>query len=252
MPKDIKLKLWLIIIPFLFMYIVSQGNHLQIVQGVDPQENTIKLKPYENTGLGIKTQYPANWTIHESKDSVRFLSHPENALDNHTEQIKISSYAPGSVPFFQSEKTSLPDLANNTINYLSQSKKGFELLNSELANANGKSGHLLEYFYTSAAGQTESLGVVIPYNGKVYFVSYFADPEKYPALLPVVLNIINSTDIGVFNTDNNKKSNDDTNSGNSNDDNDKESNDKDSDDDNDKDSDDDKDGPIDEAEIPSQ
>ena len=196
------------------MFFFNQGNIVQNVQSTSVQNNTANLIPYENNALGIKTQYPENWSKHESKDSIRFLSPPESALDNHTEQLKISSYAPGSVPFFQSKKTSLPLLTNNTIDYLSKNKKDFELLNSQAAIANGKSGHMLEYLYTSEAGTTKSLALFIPYSGKVFFISYFADPDRYPKLLPLITNVINSTDFGNFGHDDNKKSNDDGNSEN--------------------------------------
>ena len=209
------------------MCLLYQDNFAQSVQGSSFQDNTLKLVPYENSTLGIKTQYPETWIKHQSNNSVRFLSPQESALDNHTEQLKMSTYVPGSVPFFQSKETSLPLLAGNTISYLSQAKKDFKLLNSQPATVNGKSGHMIEYLYTSAAGQTKSLGFVIPYSGKVYFISYFAEPVKYPTLLPVILNIINSTDVGISNTGvssgdsegsnsnnvDNGKSNDDNNDG---------------------------------------
>ena len=242
---------YLILIPFLAVCLVNHGNFVQIVQGTSLQDNSVKLIPFENNNLGIKTQYPENWTKHESSDSIRFLSPQQNALDNHTEQLKISSYVPGSVPFFQSKNTSLRLLVNNTISYLSQTKEGFELLNSQPVTANGKSGHMLEYMYASAAGPTKSLALFIPYNGKVYFVSYFADPVKYPTLLPVILNIINSTEVGIFNTeidgDSESKSSDNGNRGNSNDGDDN-GNGKDIKDDKGKDSKDDQ-GPIDEEII---
>ncbi len=176
----------------------NQGNFVRIIEGASFQDNAVKMIPYKNHILGVNTQYPENWTKHEGNDNVRFISPQQNASDNHTEQLKIASFAPGSISFFQSKKTSLPILANNTISYLNQTKKDFDLLNSHPGTANGKKAHILEYVYTSPLGATKSLGILIPNGGNIYFISYFADPTKYSKLLPVISNMINSTEVGIF------------------------------------------------------
>ena len=186
------------ILVFLSLCLFNQGNFVRIIEGGGLQDNTVKMIPYENHILGINTQYPENWTKHEDSDNVRFFAPQQNTSDNDTEQLKIASFVPGSISFFQSEKTSLPILANNTISYLNQTKKDFDLLNTHPATTNGMRAHILEYMYTSAIGPTKSLGLLIPNGGNLYFISYFADPAKYSTLLPLISNMINSTEVGIF------------------------------------------------------
>ena len=150
--------------------------------------------PYENNSiLGIKIQYPANWERIESEDNdlgVLFLSPSESNSDRFLESFSISR----SLSY--SNISSLDELASRAINDHIEHLPDFQLVDTKLIAVKGNPAYMLEYKYTDLVfGKAMAMDIGVPNGDKVFVLSYLADPAKFSFYLPTIQKMIDFFEI---------------------------------------------------------
>jgi hypothetical protein len=149
---------------------------------------------YENNStLGIKMQYPANWERIESEDNdhgVLFLSPSESNSDRFLEGFSISR----SLSY--SNISSLDELASRAINDHIEHLPDFQLVDTKLIVVKGSPAYMLLYKYTDLVfGKAMAMDIGVPNGDKVFVLSYLADPAKFSFYLPTIQKMIDSFEI---------------------------------------------------------
>jgi hypothetical protein len=150
---------------------------------------------YENNStLGIKIQYPANWQRIESVDNdhgVLFLSQSESNLDRFLESFSVSSSS-----LFNSNNNSVDELATRAISDHIEHLPDFQLLNTKLNAVKDNPAYMLVYKYTDLVfGKAMAMDIGMTNGDKVYVLSYLADPAKFLFHLPTIQKMIDSFEI---------------------------------------------------------
>ena len=149
---------------------------------------------YENNStLGIKIQYPANWERVESADNVHgvlFLSPSESNSGRFLESFSISrslSYR---------NISSIAELASRAINAHVEHLPDFQLVDSKLIAVKGNPAYMLVYKYTDLVfGRAMAMDIGLLNGDKIYVLSFLADPPKFWSYLPTIQKMIDSFEI---------------------------------------------------------
>jgi hypothetical protein len=154
---------------------------------------------YENASYGIQMQYPSDWQVRigeEDNDSVidivGFYSPTEYRLDNYDERIWIS------LDNIRSENITLEEYFNEVINYKNESLQDFHLLDNDTDSMilAGYPAYRLVYTSTLEDGTiNKQMEIGTKIGDKVYYLTYYAEEEKYHNFLPVIHDMINSFEI---------------------------------------------------------
>ena len=150
---------------------------------------------YENNStLGIKIHYPANWERLESEDNdhgVLFLSPSESNSDRFLESFSVSSST-----IFNSSKNSVDELARRAISEHIEHLPDFQLVYTKLITVKDKPVYMLLYKYTDLVfGKAMAMDIGIRNGDKVYILSYLAEPAKFSLYLPTIQKMIDSFEI---------------------------------------------------------
>jgi len=150
---------------------------------------------YENNStLGIKIQYPANWQRIESEDNdhgVLFLSPSESNLDRFLESFSVYSSS-----LFNSNNNSVDELARRAISEHIEHLPDFQLVNTKLITVKDNPAYLLVYKYTDLVfGKAMAMDIGMTNGYNVYVLSYLADPAKFLIYLPTIQKMIDSFEI---------------------------------------------------------
>jgi hypothetical protein len=150
---------------------------------------------YENNStLGIKIQYPANWQRIESEDNVHgvlFLSPSESNLDRFLESFSLSSNS-----LSNSNNNSVDELARRAISEHIEHLPDFQLLDTKLIAVKGNPVYMLVYKYTDLVfGKAMAMDIGMTNGDKVYVLSYLAEPAKFLFYLPTIQKMIDSFEI---------------------------------------------------------
>ncbi len=150
---------------------------------------------YENNStLGIKIQYPANWQRIESEDDahgVLFLSPSESNSDRFLESFSVSSNI-----LFNSNNNSVDELARRAISEHIEHLPDFQLVYTKLITVKDNPAYLLVYKYTDLVfGKAMAMDIGMTNGYNVYVLSYLADPAKFLIYLPTIQKMIDSFEI---------------------------------------------------------
>ena len=150
---------------------------------------------YENNStLGIKIQYPANWERIESEANahgVLFLSPSESNSDRFLESFSVSSNI-----LFNSNNNSVDELARRAISEHIEHLPDFQLVYTKLITVKDNPAYLLVYKYTDLVfGKAMAMDIGMPNGYNVYVLSYLADPAKFLIYLPTIQKMIDSFEI---------------------------------------------------------
>src|SRR6266849_655206 len=150
---------------------------------------------YENNStLGVKIQYPANWERIESEDDahgVLFLSPSESNSDRFLESFSVSSNI-----LFNSNNNSVDELARRAISEHIEHLPDFQLVYTKLITVKDNPAYLLVYKYTDLVfGKAMAMDIGMTNGYNVYVLSYLADPAKFLIYLPTIQKMIDSFEI---------------------------------------------------------
>jgi PsbP-like protein len=168
---------------------------------INPATLSSTFSTYRNSLLGIKIQYPSNWSK---------IEYPYNASGNNTivaffsplrvasAMGNVSGVSGNFVPYidifeFASKNLSLSQMVKGALNNL----ENFNLSQSRPITLKGDiSGQML--VYTIAIGGDElisKLQIWTMNNGKVYVITFNSQEGLYSKLLPAVTEMVNSFEI---------------------------------------------------------
>jgi PsbP-like protein len=150
---------------------------------------------YENNStLGVKIQYPANWQRIESEaiaHGVLFLSPSESNSDRFLESFSVASNS-----LFNSNNNSVDELARRAISEHIEHLPDFQLVYTKLITVKDNPAYLLVYKYTDLVfGKAMAMDIGMTNGYNVYVLSYLADPAKFLICLPTIQKMIDSFEI---------------------------------------------------------
>jgi hypothetical protein len=148
------------------------------------------FQTYENNStLGVKIQYPSNWKRVQYGDmAVVFLSPSESNSDRFLESFSIRATP--------SNNKSLSELANQSIANYRQQYANFQLIGSNTITLKGSPVYMLKYQYTDRLfGKAMAMDIGLTKAGKLYVLSYSAEPAKFYIYMPTIQRMIDSFEI---------------------------------------------------------
>jgi Flp pilus assembly protein TadG len=170
--------------------------------------NTNNFSTYDNPTLGIRMQYPSNWSPIEygynattNNTVVRFLSPSKTG----SELGNVSGVSGNFVPYldvfvFDSKNISLDQIVKGRINYFSNNtdfaiheSKPFALNNGNNMNNNKHPAYMLDY--TATVGGDElfrKMQVYTMFDSKVYVITFTSQQALFSNYTPIVQKMINS------------------------------------------------------------
>ena len=154
------------------------------------------LLTYENPTLGIKMQYPSNWTKHTTGRGVSFtilLSH-SNTTNSEEFLAKLNASALRGFP------TNLPlkAMADRVVDSYRHFLNNFEVQSYSNTTLAGNSALKIVYRYTDTKNNTFSASDVATIaNDKLYVIQYYyyAKSPKYQSYLETLQKMVNSFQI---------------------------------------------------------
>jgi hypothetical protein len=169
-------------------------DSFEINIGITNSSGNAFLTYENNSTLGIKILYPANWQRLESEDNdhgVLFLSPSESNSDRFLESFSVSSST-----IFNSSKNSVDELAARAIREHLEHLPDFQLVYTKLITIKDKPAYMLLYKYTDLVfGKAIAMDIGIRNGDKVYILSYLAETAKFSLYLPTIQKMIDSFEI---------------------------------------------------------
>lgn len=174
---------------------------------VTPSHNN-NFSTYDNPTLGIRMQYPSNWSPIEygynsttNNTVVRFLSPSKTG----SELGNVSGVSGNFVPYldvfvFDSKNMSLDQIVKGRINYFSNNtdfaiheSKPFALNNGGNKNNNKQPAYMLDYSATVGGDELfRKMQVYTMFDSKVYVITFTSQQASFINYTPIVQKMINS------------------------------------------------------------
>jgi hypothetical protein len=171
--------------------------------------NTNNFLTYDNPTLGIRMQYPSNWSPIEygynsttNNTVVRFLSPSKTG----SELGNVSGVSGNFVPYldvfvFDSKNMSLDQIVKGRINYFSNNtdfaiheSKQYALNNgSNNKNNNKQPAYMLDYSATVGGDEVfRKMQVYTKFDNKVFVITFTSQQASFINYTPIVQKMINS------------------------------------------------------------
>ena len=149
---------------------------------------------YENLLLGIKMQYPSNWTVSSSAlrdydDVVAFYSPLQNLSDTYPAQLVLSMVR-------YSQNISLDEYTNLSLSALNQSQQLIVNESNPFTLANNPA-HKIIFSAISPTDQVNFnvMQIWTSIGDKLYILSYDAEASKFSKNLPTIEQMLQSVEI---------------------------------------------------------
>jgi YVTN family beta-propeller protein len=159
-----------------------------------PLIERVDFIPYENrVKYGVKINYSTNWEIiEEDENNVRFSSLPESEYDSFQENLLLSVY-----PTEKEKYSRLYDLISEEINSYRQKYPDTKNIESNATTISNISAIVISLTITDINIQSKIkiLEYITLKEDKVYYITYFAEPEKYYEYLPIIQKMVKSFQI---------------------------------------------------------
>ncbi len=176
----------LLVIP-IFDFNMTYATNLNTITSTS--NTTSNLVTYENSTLGIKINYPSDWTIEYNKtDDYEFVQ-----VSNETDpsiyylQISISPLTEG--------EDLLHRIIAQTINDFKINLPSFELIDVVLTKLDNRSTYKMLFTYTEDNIQYKELKFSTILGNKIYDISYSAELGVFDKWLDIFQNMIKSLEI---------------------------------------------------------
>lgn len=175
----------------------GQGS-IRELQSEETVPRPVTLSIYENSSYGTRIQYPSNWQIveggHDDDGIIEiagFLSPFEDRFDTYHERLWISV---DNLP----KNLTLKEYSNEVIDLKNKSLQDFSLSDHDIDSII-LAGHPAYRFINSWSlddGKTmKEMEIGTKIGNKIYYVTYYAEEERFPYFLPVIQDMINSFEI---------------------------------------------------------
>jgi hypothetical protein len=160
----------------------------------------VNFSTYENSSYGLQMLYPSDWKIVDGRDDndgiiemSGFVSPFEDRFDRYKERVWLYlDNAPN-------ENMTLEEYTNEVISHYNESLQDFHLLDNDTDSMilAGYTAYRLVYTSTLEDGTiNKQMEIGTKIGDKVYYLTYYAEEEKYHNFLPVIHDMINSFEIG--------------------------------------------------------
>jgi hypothetical protein len=159
----------------------------------------VNLSKYENRSFGIQVLYPSDWLVQGGRDNsdgfieiTEFISPFRDGIDTYRDRVRLYL---DSLPH---KNMTIEEYSNKVIGKYTESLQGFKLLDHDTDSTvlAGYPGYKLVYTRTLHDGNViKQMEIGTKINDKVYYLVYYAEEEKFPNLLPVIQDMINSLKI---------------------------------------------------------
>jgi PsbP-like protein len=149
---------------------------------------------YNNPNLGIKIQYPFDWTNEETDFGwakyVLFLA--PNSPIKYAEKLFID--------VLDENRSSLSDIVNDEISfekYKNDAIANYQIIESTPIVVNNIPAYKIVNTYTDPDkfGNVKTMEILVLKGNKLYELQFTSEPEKYDILLPTVQRMIDSFQI---------------------------------------------------------
>jgi hypothetical protein len=182
----------------------SSSSQINANTTATPSNNNNNFSTYDNPTLGIRMQYPSNWSPIEygynsttNNTVARFLSPSKIG----SELGNVSGVSGNFVPYldvfvFDSKNMSLDQIVKGRINYFSNNTD-FAIHESKpfaLNNGNNKQpAYMLDYSATVGGDELfRKMQVYTIFNSKVYVITFTSQQALFSNYTPIVQKMINS------------------------------------------------------------
>ncbi len=193
LPYFVILSIWLILLsPLVSSTMFAAPLQLAIAQTTTPSKTTKgnAFLTYENNStLGIKIQYPSKWKRVQYGDmAVVFVSPSERNSDKFLESFSIAGTP--------TNNKSISELASQSIANYRQKYANFQLIGTNVVTLKGSPAYMLKYEYTDQLfGKAMAMDIGMTKGGKLYVLSYSAEPAKFYIYVPTIQKMIDSFEI---------------------------------------------------------
>jgi hypothetical protein len=149
---------------------------------------------YENLLLGIKMQYPSNWTVSSSAlrdydDVVAFYSPLQNLSDTYPAQLVLSMVR-------YSQNISLDEYTNLSLFALNQSQQFIVNESNPFTLANNPAHKIIfSAISPTDQGNFTVMQIWTSIGNKLYILSYNAEASKFSKNLPTIEQMLQSVEI---------------------------------------------------------
>ncbi len=156
-----------------------------------PPPETANFLTYENSNLGIKIQYPSNWTKIENITNgfVQFFSPKKGFMDPYTESLSIF--------LSNSQNMSLDQYVGYNIDSIKRVPE-FKIIESSSTILAGNQAQKIVYTgkLTPPSQLDVTVMLIVAVKDNIgYIVNYSSDPEGYIDHLPIIQKMIDSLEI---------------------------------------------------------
>jgi len=153
-----------------------------------------KFLTYENSTLGIKIQYPSNWTKQTAKGGIAFVVLP-TWDNNNPEQFLAKLNVTGIMGF--PPNVPLKAMADRVIDGYKHFLRNFQI--ESYANSTLGSNNAIKIVYRYADPKNNSsfmaTDIATIKSDRLYVIQYYAQSPKYQNYLPTLQKMVNSFQI---------------------------------------------------------
>jgi hypothetical protein len=171
---------------------VPPPNTPETTTTTTPPPETANFLTYENSNLGIKIQYPSNWTKIENITNgfVQFFSPKKSFMDPYTESLSIF--------LSNSQDMSLDQYVGYNIDSIKNRVPEFKITESSSTILAGNQAQKIVYTgkLTPPSQLDVTVMLILAVKDNIgYIVNYSSDPEEYFDYLTIIQKMIDSLEI---------------------------------------------------------
>ena len=169
---------------------LAQKNTTISVRQSDPQSTTsnattntaitanAKFLTYENSTMGIKIQYPSNWTKQTARGGIAFVVLPTGGNNNNPEQFLVKLNVTGIMGF----PTNIPlkAMADRVIDGYRHFLRNFQIESYANSTLGGKNAIKIVYRYADPKNNSSFMATDIATikNDRLFVIQYYAQLPK--------------------------------------------------------------------------
>jgi hypothetical protein len=182
---------------------LAQKNTTISVRQSDPQSTTsnattntaitanAKFLTYENSTMGIKIQYPSNWTKQTARGGIAFVVLPIGS-NNNPEEFLAKLNVTGIMGF--PSNVPLKAMADRVIDGYRHFLRNFQIESYANSTLGGKNAIKIVYRYADPKNNSSFMATDIATikNDRLFVIQYYAQLPKIQSYLPTLQKMVDS------------------------------------------------------------
>jgi hypothetical protein len=182
---------------------ITRPQEQRLPERKELSENTTKtplaFSTFNNSSLGVEIQYPSNWQVIDGRNDndgvleiAGFISGFEDRVDRYKDRLWVS------LDTLPNQNMSLKEYSEEVIKQYGDSLQDFTLLDNDTDSAILAGHPAYRLVYTNTLENDiplKQMEIGTKVGEKIYFLTYYAEVEKYHDFLPVIQEMINSFEI---------------------------------------------------------